>query len=175
MEKIFLEAFNISFNAGLLIPVILIVRPILKNASKKLHFALWSIVGIRLIIPLNVIPSLEVITPSSLYDYSPTFDLGIEELNRLVNPVFSNIFASSPENSVNPLQIAVIISSWIWISGIIVMIIYGLITLIKSSKEKADFFQTLSFILLSIHWFNPLVWIAYFYCRKDLKKKENKT
>lgn len=169
MENIFIELFNISLNVSYIIPAILFLRCLLKKSSKIIHFALWSIIGVRLILPLSYLPSFEFISPSALYEPYPTVDFGIEKINQLICPFFSETFASKPENSVNPLQIIIYIMTLLWISGVIIMCVFGIITHIKN-KEKKHFLDYFLFILLSVYWFNPLIWVTYIFFNKDLKK-----
>ena len=51
MSEIFLKIFNMSIAASWLILAIIIIRPFLKKAPKRILCLLWSIVAIRLILP----------------------------------------------------------------------------------------------------------------------------
>lgn len=141
MENIFLTFFNLSINAGWLVLAIILLRLLLKNTPKWVHCVLWSIVGIRLMLPFSLesvfslLPSKQFIAPSTLYEMSPTLDSGFESVNKIINPVFSEAFASNPENSVNPLQVLTIIASYLWIIGIIVMCLYTLFTYVTLKRK----------------------------------------
>ena len=173
MENIFIELLNISVNVSYVIPFILLLRYLLKKAPKEIHLTLWSVIGIRLILPLSCLPHFEFISPSALYELYPTVSFGTEKVNRLINPLFSEAFASKPENSVNPLQIVIYIATLLWLAGVIIMSIYGIITYMRH-KDKKYISEYFSFILLTVYWFNPLIWTAYIFFGKDLKKSINK-
>ncbi len=229
MENIFLTFFNLSINAGWLVLAVILLRQLLKKAPKWVHCVLWSIVGIRLVLPFSLesvfslLPSRQFIAPSTLYEMSPTVDSGFDTVNEIINPVFSEALASSPENSVNPLQVITIIASYLWIIGIIVMCLYTLFTYISLKrkvgtatiltdnvyqsenvpspfilgvikpkiylpyatdekdaeyviahekahlKRKDHLIKPLAFLLLSLYWFNPLLWLAYILLCRDIE------
>ncbi len=229
MENIFLTFFNLSINAGWLVLAVILLRLLLKKTPKWVHCVLWSIVGIRLVMPFSLesvfslLPSRQFISPSTLYEMSPTVDSGFNSVNEIINPVFSEALASSPENSVNPLQVITVISSYLWIIGIIVMCLYTLFTYVslKSKvgtatiltdniyqsenvtspfilgvikpkiylpyaidekdaeyviahekahlKRKDHLIKPLAFLLLSLYWFNPLMWLAYILLCRDIE------
>lgn len=229
MENIFLTFFNLSINAGWLVLAIILLRFILKKAPKWVYCVLWSIVGIRLVLPFSLesifslLPSKQFIAPYELYEMSPTVDSGFDTVNEIINPVFSQVLASSPENSVNPLQVITIIASYIWIIGIVAMCMYTLFTYISLKRrvatatmlsdnvlqsenvsspfilgilkpriylpyaieekdaeyviahEKAHLrrkdhlIKPFAFLLLSVYWFNPLMWLAYVLLCRDIE------
>ncbi|MBQ9913500.1 MAG: hypothetical protein IJO73_04655 [Clostridia bacterium] len=141
MENIFLTFFNLSINAGWLVLAVLLMRLLLKKAPKWIHCILWSIVGLRLLLPVSLesvfslLPSEEYIAPSALYEMAPTVDSGFNSVNEVINPVISATLASSPENSVNPLQVITIVASYLWIAGIVIMCLYTLYTYISLRRK----------------------------------------
>ncbi len=229
MENIFLTFFNLSINAGWLVLAVILLRQLLKKAPKWVHCVLWSIVGLRLVLPFSfesvfsLLPSRQFIAPSTLYEMSPTVDSGFNIVNEIINPVFSEALASSPENSVNPLQIITIITSHLWVVGIIIMCLYTLFTYVSLKrkvstatkltdnvyqsenvpspfilgvikpkiylpyaidekdadyviahekahlKRKDHLIKPLAFLLLSLYWFNPLLWLAYILLCRDIE------
>lgn len=229
MENIFLTFFNLSINAGWVVLAVVLLRFLLKKAPKWVHCVLWSIVGIRLVLPFSLesvfslLPSKQFIAPSALYEISPTVDSGFVSVNEVINPVISGALASSAENSVNPLQVITIIAAYLWIIGIIVMCLYTLYTYVSLKrkvgtatkltdsiyqsenvpspfilgvvrpkiylpynigekareyviahekahlKRKDHLIKPLAFLLLSLYWFNPLLWLAYILLCRDIE------
>ncbi len=229
MENIFLQFFNLSINAGWLVLAVILLRFLLKKAPKWVHCVLWSIVGIRLILPFSLesifslLPSKQFIAPTTLYEMSPTVDSGFSSVNEVINPVFSEALASSPENSVNPLQVITIVASYLWVAGIIIMCLYTLFTYVSLKrkvgtatkltdniyqsenvpspfilgvirpkiylpyaiddkdaeyviahekahlKRKDHLIKPFAFLLLSLYWFNPLLWLAYILMCRDIE------
>ena len=53
MEDIFLYVVKMSLTAGCVVPVVLLIRLLLKKAPKKYSYLLWSVVGFRLLCPVS--------------------------------------------------------------------------------------------------------------------------
>lgn len=134
METLFLKLLNMSIAASWLVLAILFLRVFLRKAPKTIRCALWGLVGIRLICPFSfesifsLIPSAETIPQEIVYAQEPAIQSGISFLNQAVNPVISQSLAPKGFGSVNPMQIALYIASWLWIAGIIGMLVYAAIS-----------------------------------------------
>ena len=229
MQFLFFEVLNRTISASWLILLILILRPLFRNAPKWINCLLWSLVAIRLLSPIHIesilslIPSRQTIPPDIVYTNTPTIHSGITFINSTINPVISSSFAPSPAASINPLQIVSFIASWVWCIGAIVMITYALISwIILRRKVSASFYlgnkcylcdsipspfilgifspkiylpsavnetdisqvllherahiqrkdhwwKPLGFMLLSLTWYHPLMWIAYILLCRDIE------
>ncbi len=229
MENLFLKLLNMSITAGWLIIAVLILRFILRKAPKSISCFLWSLVGFRLVCPvsfesiLSLIPSTETVPDDILYSKMPTINSGVSFLNSAVNPVISESLSPDVTESVNPMQIIVFSASVIWIIGIVIMLLYTLISylrlyrqtkesiILKSniyfcdrieapfilgiirpkiflpsdmnendieyvvSHEKAHLkrcdhlWKPLGFFLLTLYWFNPIIWVAYIILCRDIE------
>ena len=188
-----------------------------------------GLVGIRLICPFSfrsvfsLIPSSETIPYNIGVQQEPAIDTGIIIVNETVNPIIGETFAPIPEASANPLQLLISVTAVVWCVGMIVFLIYTLISffrlkrmvmvsvsagdhIIASDEVKAPFilgvmnpricipsgadsktleyviqhekahlerydylWKPLGFLLLTVHWFNPLCWIAYILFCKDIE------
>ena len=53
LQSFFLQILNMHKTAAVVIPVILLMRLLLKKAPKKWSYLLWSVVGFRLICPVS--------------------------------------------------------------------------------------------------------------------------
>jgi beta-lactamase regulating signal transducer with metallopeptidase domain len=145
---------------------------------------------------------------------------GIEVVDSLVN---NSLPAPTIGASMNPLQIYVEIGAYIWALGIIVLLVYSLVSILilkrqlKSAEliekniyeaknlktpfvlglikpkiylpvglnatersyillheqthvhRKDHIIKVLAFLILSIHWFNPLVWVAFILMSTDME------
>ncbi len=229
MEKIFIELLNMSITASWLVFVILLLRLIFKKAPKSITVVLWALVGLRLICPfsvesvLSLVPSAETIPLDILYSKNPTIHTGVGLLNSSINPVISESLAPNPGDSVNPMQVIMYIASYIWIIGMIAMILYVFLSYwrihrkireavrmrdnvwmcdkiatpfilgvfrpqiyLPSNVKENDvpyilahemahikrhdhWWKPLGFALLTIHWFNPMIWIAYILLCRDIE------
>ena len=158
-----------------------------------------------------------------LYEARPTIETGISSFNEAVNPIVSEILASDPSASVNPLQVWIFVAANIWILGIAVMLLYAIISYLRLHrkvrasirlqdktwvcddvrtpfilgifnpkiylpsgtdgtqvayiiahenahlKRLDHWWKPLGFSVLTIHWFNPLVWMAYVLLCRDIE------
>lgn len=137
MSELFLSIFNTAVTAGWLVLAVLVARLLLKNAPGWCKCALWAIVGLRLIWPfelesiVSLVPSAQTLPPAELYDYTPEIHTGIYAVNSTINPVFTETFLSGPQNSVNPLQVVVMVASVLWIIGMVAMAGYALVSYLR--------------------------------------------
>lgn len=53
MDKLFLTVLNMSFTAAIIIPVVLLIRLVLKKAPKVFAYGLWAVVLFRLLCPVS--------------------------------------------------------------------------------------------------------------------------
>ena len=229
MADIFLKIVNMSISASWIALAVLILRLLLKKAPKWITVLLWGIVAIRLICPFNfesvmsLIPSTETISTDIMMDRTPTIDSGIPIVNKTINPIISSSFAPDPVASANPLQILIPILSIAWVSGIMIMLIYTVISYLRVKRKigtavllrdniyqsesvvspfvlgiikpkiylpfnmneqdmehviaheeahirrKDHLWKPLGFLILTIHWFNPLMWLGYVLLCRDIE------
>ena len=229
MVNIFIELCNRSIQAGYLILAIILLRLVWKRVPKLMYRFLWCLTGLRLALPftletaLSLIPKKTVIEPEILYATTPSVDSGIPAVNQVVNPVMAESFTPAVGASVNPLQVFLTLSAWIWLIGLVALLLYGVISYIRLHyrvqdavlleenifqsekvgspfvfgflkpsiylpyfleeenmayviahekmhiKNRDHLLKPIAFILLSVYWFNPLVWLAYYLFCKDLE------
>lgn len=227
MSKLFLEIINMSITSSYVILFVILIRFFLKKAPKIYSYSLWSVVLLRLTIPFSFqsIFSLmrintKAIPEDIMYTQVPQINSGITVIDRVVN---NSLPAPVIVASVNPMQIWIALGGVIWILGLIVLIIYSIITTMKLSKrlksavhisdniyentiiktpfvfglvnpkiylpkdlseiekqyiikheqthiERYDhIIKFVAFLVVSIHWFNPLVWMSFFLMTEDME------
>ena len=229
MNELFLKIINMSISASWLVLAVLLLRFVLKKAPKWVNVLLWGIVAVRLAFPfsiesaLSLIPSAETIPLNIGMDTTPTINSGINAINNAVNPIISQSNTPMAGASVNPLQITIGIFEYIWIFGMIALVLYTAISywrlhrkvdtavrykdnIFRSENVKSPFvlgiikpriylpfnmngqnlehvvaheqahihrkdhwWKPLGFLLLTIHWFNPLMWLAYVLLCRDIE------
>ena len=229
MEAVFIKALNMSISAGWLILAVLLLRLLLKKAPKWISVMLWGIVGLRLVLPFSLqsvfslIPSAEVVSPSIGYARHPEINSGVSVIDNAVNPTLGTSLAATPMNSVNPMQIVLYLGGLVWVGGIVILLLYGLISYLRLRrkvteaipyekntwlcdqvktpfilgvfrpriylpsglneketayvlaherahlKRKDHLWKPLGFLLLTVYWFNPLVWVAYILLCRDIE------
>ena len=229
MEAVFIKVLNMSISACWLILAVILLRLLLKKAPKWISVVLWGLVGLRLVLPfslqsvLSLIPSTEVISPSIGYAQHPEINSGVSVIDNAVNPTLGTSLAATPMNSVNPMQIVLYLGGLVWVGGIVILLLYGLISYLRLRRKVAEaipyekntwlcdqvktpfilgvfrpriylssglneeetayvlahehahlrrkdhLWKPLGFLLLTVYWFNPLIWVAYMLLCRDIE------
>lgn len=226
MSVVFLKLFNMSITAGWLILFILLFRVVLKKAPSWTKCLLWGFVGLRLVLPfsiesiLSLVPSVETIPQSNMLStVPPEIDSGFATINQAINPVITETYNEYG----NQFPSLISVFSVIWIIGLAIMLIYGVISystlyvkvrvsikykeniylcdnidspfifgIVKPKiyipsgysdeqmeyiiahekshlKRKDHWWKPIGFALLSVYWFNPLIWVAYVLLCRDIE------
>ena len=234
MRDLFLTILELTFAAGCLVPLVLLLRLALGKAPKFIVCILWGMVALRLLLPVTLESAV------SLNPGKETFaKLEKEFLIRETPPVEDvplqpnlpqetpDLPQASPEiPQATPTETAVdwvAILAWIWFAGVCAMGAHGAISYLRlrrkvqvclqvekrvylcdeigtpfllglfrpciylpSSMEECHrasvlsheqahirrgdhIWKPLGFVLLVIHWFNPLLWVAYFFLCRDIE------
>lgn len=212
-----------SITAGYIILAVILLRLLIKKAPKWIHCLLWSIAGIRLLIPFSIksifslIPRSEAVSTDILQTYIP----GINN-SSIINQTTTEMSVIESTGAVS-IQNLINTASVIWIVGMAALLIYGIISYIilhnkvdgseslsrnvyicnsiespfilgiikpriylpynidnkniphviaheeAHLKRKDHWIKPLSFLLLCVYWFNPLVWVAYILLSRDVE------
>lgn len=137
MSAVFIKIFNLGITAGWIVLAVLLLRPLLKRAPKWINCLLWGIVGLRLIFPFSLesifslIPSAEPLPEDITFTETPEINSGIGVLNDTVNPIISDSLSPTVGYSANPMQIVVGVASYLWVIGIALILIYGVVSYIR--------------------------------------------
>lgn len=228
MSDIFIHLLNMSITASYLVLATILLRLIFRKAPKTVFCFLWFLVGLRLIFPFSIESALSLIpTTQTFPEYitttdSPSIHSGSVYVNQVVN---SAIYAMNPNpgDSVNPMQVFMEIASYVWLAGVVIMLVYSLISYLRLRKKvapsinteeniflcdyisspfilgvfkpkiyipssideenikhvllhekshlrrKDHFWKPLGFLLLSVYWFNPVMWVAYILLCRDIE------
>ncbi len=194
-----------------------------------ISYVLWGVVAFRLIIPFSFESMFSLIPRNAnavpiphdiIYQQTPQINSRIEAVDPFVS---QSLPAPTAGASANPFQIYVEIGAYIWVFGIIALLVYSLVSILilkrqlKSaqlieknifqvhnlqtpfvlglvrpkiylpvglSKEEQNYIliheqthihrkdhiiKIIAFLIVSIHWFNPLVWIAFVLMSTDME------
>lgn len=240
-EQAFITVFNMSITGCYVITAIMLFRLILKKAPKIFSYCLWAIAGFRLVCSFSFSSVFSIFNIFSMpsqtaavsgttvnsyvpYDIGllpvPEISTGIKSADTLINPLLPE---ANVTESINPMQIVIAAASVIWIIGMTVMAVYGIVSFIKIHKKiefatklndnvyecdklKSPFvfgiikpkiylpcgmnkaqkeyvilheknhikrldhiIKIISFAILTLHWFNPFVWLAYSLMIRDME------
>ena len=227
MDKLFLTVLNMSLTGAFVIAAICLVRLLLKKAPKIISYCMWAVAGFRLVFPFSIdsVFSLmpfhaQPIPMDIAMQAEPRIDSGVTVIDHVISAALPG---ATPTASVNPMQILTAIGSFVWLTGIAVMLIYGVLSYImlkrkmrKSFCVKANIYEAeninspfvlgivnpkiylptglsiqerdyitiheqthlrrhdhiikfTAYFILCLHWFNPLVWVAFLLLGVDME------
>ncbi len=231
-SSIFISVLNKSFIASYVIIFVILIRIVLKKSPKIFSYLLWSVVAFRLAIPFSfnsvfsLLPKRINTTPIAsdiAIQATPQINSGIVTVDNTVNESLTSVAPSIEFVSINPLQVYETLGMMIWVAGIIMLLSYSIISIVRLKKQLTDahlvedniyevsnlktpfvfgmfkpliylpssltneertyiikheqihikrkdyLVKVFAFVLLTIYWFNPLVWIGFILMNKDME------
>ena len=141
MDKLFITIVNNGLVASWIILAVIVLRKLLNRIPKWVNCLLWGLVAIRLAIPFSIesifslIPSAKPVPADIEYAKIPKIDSGMHAVNTVINPVLENHFAVKEIASVNPIQVIIFITSYIWLIGVIGLLIYAFVSFIMIKRQ----------------------------------------
>ncbi len=243
LDRVFMQILDMSKTASIVILVVLAVRLFLKKAPKAISYALWAVVLLRLLCPVNIETSMSVmpeITPlEDTYDladvpisfvgagvaaYQAMGDalnggLGVQHIPTTQKDMEGNVEYVTADW----WDVWILFGQYVWLAGVAVMAIYSMISYWKLRKQLAvtvllrdniyiaddidtpfvigfvrpkiylpgtlrekerqyiilheqhhikrmdHIIKILAFLALMLHWFNPLVWLAFILASRDME------
>jgi len=241
MEELFLQILNMSITAGYVILAVLLMRLALRRAPRRYAYLLWLAPAFRLVCPISFESVLSLFSlpgfdmrraqagttarltyvPADIGMMSqPEITVGIPAANAALS---QSLPAATPMYSANPMQIILAAASIIWAAGVILLLVWALIStmLLYRRMSRAvrmegnvyacenvrspfilgifrpriyvpyglsgdalryvlaherchlrrfdHIIRPLSFLIVTLHWFNPLVWAAYILMGRDME------
>ena len=127
---IFVKLLNMSFAGTVAAVMIMWLRFLYHVLPKKYLCILWCVVLIRLLCPftfpeLGIGRPIQEPIPSNIMEVSePYIASEIEVIDHAVNHVLEQSFIPEAGASVNPMQIAMTVGAYVWIAGMIGMLIF---------------------------------------------------
>ena len=142
MDNLFIDFLNTSITASYIIVAVLLVRAIFKKLPRKFICALWTVAGLRLIMPFSIesafslIPSTKTIDPVSGSSYGVRLNSGITALDIPVNNFLVENEMAATTQAITPSDKNVIVSiiAIIWLVGIAAILLYGVFSYIKLKR-----------------------------------------
>ncbi|MCL2364100.1 MAG: M56 family metallopeptidase [Defluviitaleaceae bacterium] len=151
MNALFLTILNMSLTGAYVIALVYIARRLLKKAPKAISYALWAVVGFRLIFPFSIesvfslIPFHTAPIPSDIaMQPVPQMNTGVPIFNTAVNSAVNRILpATAPHYSVNPLQVWLTLGAWVWFVVALLFMIYGIASfmILKRKMKTASWIE----------------------------------
>lgn len=137
VDVIFSQILNMSFTASIIITFVLLARMLLKRAPKIFSYALWAIVLFRLLCPVSLPSPLSLlnminapVTESGSIEYITVHSEQPEAPQATKNEM-QNTSEIPVKNAVSPTLSLKTVTPYIWLTGVFVMLVYSLVSLIK--------------------------------------------
>lgn len=221
MESLLIKLINLSIYASILVAAVLLLRLVSRRSPKWVICLIWALVGIRLVVPFSIQSSFSLLPQSEPVSSTALFKT--VSMSQAQEGIVSSGAASVTEASRSGSSSVFHILSYIWLFGVILMLLYGVISYIVLRKtlrtatlyddgirqsEKVDspfvlgflrptiyipytlfgkdleyvlshekthirrkdhLWKPAGFLLLSVYWFNPAIWLAYAALSKDIE------
>lgn len=232
LQNLFKQVLDLSITASYVAIAVMIARIFLRKSPKIFSFILWGVVLFRLVSPISFISEFSIF---NLFNRGPGDFQNISSVDAVteVLEVISVPMNFNSKNSISEVTMAVVdlsllenifnISTIIWIIGIQVLLVIGIVsyikllakikiaTLIENNIYESDRIDTafvcgfirpkiyiptslnkkerqyiiehekihikrfdyitklISYLLLTIHWFNPIMWVSFILMSKDME------
>lgn len=155
MTAVFQTVLNMSITGAYIAAAIIVLRLAMKKLPKRFSYALWLILGIRLLCPFsfssaislfnlvkpdtaeNSVTSQMTYIPQNIeHDQQPQVTVAPPILDNAVNEAITeSLPPPAPENSADPMQTALFIAAIVWIVGVTVMAAYTVISYFSVRKR----------------------------------------
>ena len=139
LSKMFMQVLNMSLTSSVVILFVIVIRLLLKKAPKIFSYAIWSATLLRLICPFSfesmfsILPAkVNSISQDIVYAAVPEISSGGYAFSDAVNAALP---ISSPDIGENPFHIWVLIGGIIWCSGMISLLLSGVINPLRLKKH----------------------------------------
>ena len=146
------ELFNMSLTASVAIVLVTLLRLLLKKAPKVISYALWGVVLFRLLCPVSIgsnfsvynlfdAPAQESGTITSVIEYVPSNIVHTEypSVARPVPGISDAINEALPQGReqlvADPLEAPMSIATYVWMIGVLVMVIYSIVSYIRLRRK----------------------------------------
>ena len=232
LQNLFKQVLDLSITASYVAIVVMIIRIFFRKSPKIFSFILWGVVLFRLVSPISFISEFSIFNlfNKSLGDFQ---NISSVEGASAISQIISSSMNYNNENSISNSSVVAVdlnllenifnISTIIWIIGIQVLLVIGIVsyikllakvktaTLIEKNIYESDRIDTafvcgfirpkiyiptslnkkerqyiiehekihikrfdyitklISYLLLTIHWFNPIMWISFILMSKDME------
>lgn len=195
MTTVFLVVLSMSISASWLIAALLILRLLLRKMPKRSVILLWGLVGLRLLIPFSIESRLSLI-PGNQPGTTPVVSESsqIPEIWSLLwlmgvllftvyflmsywyflRTLDTAVFLQEKTYQSDRIQAAVVVGLWrpkIYIPFRMESDSMAYILAHEQAhiRRRDHWWKLLAYFMLTLHWFNPLVWIAYVMLGRDME------
>ena len=161
LEHIFLEVLKMSFSASIVIVIVVVIRRLIKKFPKFISYMLWSVVFFRLLCPFKIetaaspVPNFEYAFQEVSYEnnqivlngeLSETIDINVKEKSDATQSAMSSPTEQPIQTTLSEIAkpktkqykaTMVAIGKYIWSFGLMILLIYCLVSLLMIRKKVA--------------------------------------
>lgn len=139
MKAVFLQLLGMSYQAGVVVCFILLTRWVFQlcKVPKKYSYFIWAIPYIRFLCPFSL-ESIFSIFPKKqqLFQQNLVGQVVPQNLkNSGLSFIDFSFLAPAPENSIDPIQALIFLGSYIWLAGVVLLVLYSLVSLVKLKRK----------------------------------------
>lgn len=163
-DLVFIKVLNMSLTSVYVILFVVAVRFLLRKAPKAYSYGLWSVVLFRLVCPVSLqgVFSLIRIKPNPIADSimhseGPQMSPGIGLVDKTSRPVLPSQPPAGDVTGISPIRLWVSIARTIWLLGIALMLVYGVVSLIRIRSKLTGAVRHRDNIYLADHIDTPFV------------------
>lgn len=155
MTAVFQTVLNMSITGAYIAAAIIVLRLAMKKLPKRFSYALWLILGIRLLCPISfssAISLFNLVKPDTAessvtsqmtyipqnieHDQQPQVTVAPPILDNAVNEAITESMPPpTPENSADPIQVVLFAAAIVWIVGVTVIAAYTVISYFSVRKK----------------------------------------
>ena len=177
LDTIFLQIFDMTKVASLVILIVLLVRLCLKRAPKVISYALWAVVLFRLLCPVSIEAPISLIpqTEPTIQSYDllnePVTPLAaIDAAQQAVGDVLNGGIGVQHVYTTNYLEdgtrriistdwstVWILFTKFVWLGGMAALLIYSTVSLIRLKRKLVGAILLRDNIYLADHIDSPFV------------------
>lgn len=177
LDTIFLQIFDMTKVASLVILIVLLVRLCLKRAPKVISYALWAVVLFRLLCPVSIEAPISLIpqTEPTIQSYDllnePVTPLAaIDAAGQAVGDVLNGGIGVQHVTTTNYLEdgtrriistdwstVWILFTKFVWLGGMAALLIYSTVSLIRLKRKLVGAILLRDNIYLADHIDSPFV------------------
>ncbi len=134
LVQAYIWTLNSAIAAGWMILAVLVLRLLLKRASKRFAGVLWLLVAVRLVLPVSLrapfslTPSAQTVPSGIARAAAPVIASGIGAVDRPVNAFLAANAAATPIDPITPAASILSVLAPIWAIGTVALLLYALVT-----------------------------------------------
>jgi beta-lactamase regulating signal transducer with metallopeptidase domain len=169
------KVLNMSLTASMIILFVLLVRLVLKRAPKVFSYLLWAVVLFRLLCPVTLTSSIsllgilevpvtqtstvDIVQVNNVHTEAPTTEVLVPDVGAGIH---ETPIQGKELHAADPLGIPIRIATYLWLLGIVTLLVYSAISLLKLHRKLVSAILLRDNIYLADYITSPFV-IGFFF------------